>query len=72
MLERFTRLVNQCKAAWGHSNPFGKDHGAPDDLGNILTPNARKTIIKVLDRYALLDGEFSIKGKAIVIHEVDF
>ena len=39
------------------------------DLGNILTPGVGKTTIQVSDRFALLDGKYSIIGKAIVIHE---
>eukprot|EP00091_Calanus_sinicus_P012787 TRINITY_DN28588_c0_g1_i1.p1 TRINITY_DN28588_c0_g1~~TRINITY_DN28588_c0_g1_i1.p1 ORF type:complete len:197 (+),score=25.13 TRINITY_DN28588_c0_g1_i1:81-671(+) len=69
-------IGNQCKAAGGHFNPFGKNHGAPDaqerhvgDLGNILTPDVGKTRVAVADRFALLDGAHSIIGKAIVIHE---
>lgn len=69
-------LSDHCKAAGGHYNPMGKNHGAPDveerhvgDLGNILADEDGLAWVDMEDTVATLEGEFSVMGRAIVIHE---
>merc|ERR1712002_1029909 len=69
-------LGDNCKAAGGHFNPAGLNHGAPGDevrhigdLGNIDVREDGLCMIKINDNLALLSGDNSILGKAIVIHE---
>jgi superoxide dismutase, Cu-Zn family len=65
-------------AAGGHFAPHGRPHGAPDDdpeqrhvgdFGN-LNPDADGTVrMTVTDDVASLEGENSIVGLAVIIHE---
>ncbi|KAJ1371835.1 hypothetical protein KIN20_033866 [Parelaphostrongylus tenuis] len=64
-----------CLAAGGHYNPFSMAHGAPTDavrhvgdLGNIITLGA-DTPIFIMDTVISLSGEYSVVGRALVIHE---
>merc|ERR1712222_59209 len=71
------KLNNNCKAAGGHFNPAGANHGGPTDderhagdLGNIRTFNTKITRIEKVDRVITLgdDGIHDVSGRAIVIH----
>lgn len=67
---------NKCLAAGPHYNPFNKTHGAPHDterhvgdLGNILSDDAGNANVHVVDSIALLNGQYSIMNRSIVIHK---
>ncbi|KAJ1362373.1 Extracellular superoxide dismutase [Cu-Zn] [Parelaphostrongylus tenuis] len=51
-------------------------HGAPydcirhvGDLGNIFIPYGGSAVISLTDRMIKLSGQYSVVGRAIVIHE---
>ena len=67
-------------AAGGHFNPHGVKHGFfpadgaekshPGDMGNItITPNGEGTLSVFLRGDSLSEGEHTIAGKAIILHE---
>merc|ERR1711973_570685 len=70
------KSYDEWSAAGGHFNPFGKKHGAPTDeerhvgdLGNIVADGAGIAEFTIEDSVAsLVDEEYSILGKAIVLH----
>uniref|UniRef100_A0A6S8ZIB6 superoxide dismutase n=1 Tax=Ditylum brightwellii TaxID=49249 RepID=A0A6S8ZIB6_9STRA len=56
-------------------NPFGKNHGAPEDeecmvgdLGNVITTEDGKTAVHIEDKALKLIGPHSVIGRSIVIH----
>ena len=58
----------------GHFNPFGKNHGAPEDeerhvgsLGNIEADSQGVARVRIEDRLVKLIGPQSIIGRSIVI-----
>jgi len=66
---------NGCKAAKGHFNPFGMDHGAPSDdvrhvgdLGNIDSDAQQLANINIKDGVIKFAGDANILGRAVVIH----
>eukprot|EP00088_Acartia_fossae_P063176 TRINITY_DN7681_c0_g2_i3.p1 TRINITY_DN7681_c0_g2~~TRINITY_DN7681_c0_g2_i3.p1 ORF type:complete len:316 (-),score=29.63 TRINITY_DN7681_c0_g2_i3:444-1391(-) len=69
-------LDDNCKAAGGHFNPFQKKHGGPTDaerhvgdLGNVQADGTGTIEVRMTDDLAsLLDSEYSILNKAIVLH----
>ncbi|RWS21915.1 superoxide dismutase-like [Cu-Zn] [Leptotrombidium deliense] len=74
-IHEFGDLSNGCTSAGGHYNPFGKDHGAPNDtnrhvgdLGNIEAPADGKATVSITDHMLKLSGEHSIIGRAVVVH----
>jgi len=67
---------NACVGAAGHFNPESVDHGHKDsharhigDFGNIEEDNKGRVRMITSDSKAALTGEYSIMGRAIVIHE---
>jgi len=70
-------LSDNCAGAGGHFNPFQVNHGAPDaevrhvgDLGNVHADSTGTVELHITDSIAsLLDPDYSILEKAIVIHE---
>ncbi|KAI0228331.1 Superoxide dismutase [Cu-Zn] [Lamellibrachia satsuma] len=69
-------LGDGCKAAGGHYNPLGKQHGGPDnterhvgDLGNVIQDTNGNASVTILDHLVSLEGNYSVVGRAIVIHE---
>lgn len=69
-------LTDGCTSAGAHYNPFGKNHGAPydedrhvGDLGNIDADNSGSAIFGFTDRELQLNGELSIIGRSLVVHE---
>lgn len=66
---------NNAKAAGGHFNPEGHDHGKPTatshigDLGNITADATGAANIDLVDADLSLSGEHSILGKAFVVHQ---
>ena len=60
----------------GVFNPFGKNHGAPEDddrrvgsLGNIQVNEEGLATINLEDKMVKLIGPHSIIGRSLVIHE---
>lgn len=66
-------MANSCGKIF---NPFGKTHGAPQDLdqrmvgdlGNILADESGRAMIDITDRIIRLIGPHSIIGRSIVIY----
>ena len=68
-------LIEGCKTAGPHFNPFGKTHGGPGkeerhvgDLGNIQGDSEGKVLTQFTDPLATLLGAVNVRGKAIVVH----
>lgn len=68
-------FTNGCKSTGGHYNPFGVVHGGKDDkirhvgdLGNLKADAKGKVDITFSDRMAGLAGQYSIAGRAFVVH----
>jgi len=69
-------IGDDCKAAGGHFNPEGVNHGDKNDqvrhvgdLGNIKAGEDGIMVVDMKCSMAQLDGVNSIMGKAIVVHE---
>ena len=67
---------DNCNGACKHYNPFGMEHGGPDDnirhvgdLGNIVADEKGRVKYKFMDKMIKLRGEYSIIGRTVVIHE---
>jgi len=67
---------NGCMSAGPHYNPHGKTHGGPDDeerhagdLGNIKADESGKASGTISDMLVRLDGEFSVIGRSVMVHE---
>ncbi|KAJ3621994.1 hypothetical protein MTP99_002531 [Tenebrio molitor] len=65
-----------CDAAGAHFNPTNSTHGAPEDdvrhvgdLGNIEANATKVATVNIVDKVITLDGENSIIGRALVLHE---
>jgi len=64
------------KAAGGHFNPYGTDHGAPTsevrhvgDLGNITADANGNASVVITDKMATLnDGPANVLGRAFIVH----
>lgn len=63
-------------SAGGHFNPAAKQHGAPDagerhagDMGNLQADDSGNSRLEYIDHTMTLDGENSIIGKSVIIHE---
>ena len=68
-------LGDNCRAAGGHFNPFSAKHGGPTsserhvgDLGNLDFVNQTATI-SMEDPIDLLNGDVSIIGRSLVLHQ---
>lgn len=69
-------VTEGCTSAGGHYNPFNMTHGAPDsivrhvgDLGNLESDKVGKAVVNFEDSLVSLDGEISVIGRTLVIHE---
>ncbi len=58
-------------------NPFELDHGGPDaavrhvgDLGNVVADADGNAILDVTDAQIQLNGDYSVIGRAVMIHAV--
>lgn len=63
-------------SAGGHFNPHGHAHAGPEqsvrhmgDLGNITSQTDGTVIFESLDTVLALQGENSILGRAVIVHE---
>jgi len=75
-IHTFGDYTNGCMSAGGHFNPYNKNHGAPEDedrhagdLGNIVAGEDQVAKVEIKDNQAILIGEHSIIGRALVVHE---
>uniref|UniRef100_A0A6A7G293 Superoxide dismutase [Cu-Zn] n=1 Tax=Hirondellea gigas TaxID=1518452 RepID=A0A6A7G293_9CRUS len=71
----FGDLSDGCLSAAGHYNPHNKEHGGPTvdnrhvgDLGNITAGDDGKATIDITDSLVSLTGQFSVIGRAVVVH----
>ena len=62
-------------SAGPHYNPFGKNHGAPEDeerhvgdLGNIEAGPDGASEGTIVDRLIKLSGEYSVIGRSVMVH----
>lgn len=69
-------LKEGCQSTGGHYNPFNHDHGGPNDenrhvgdFGNIEPDHQGVVNTNFVDNVASLVGEYSVIGRAFVIHE---
>ncbi|KAK5945418.1 Superoxide dismutase [Cu-Zn] [Knufia obscura] len=74
-IHQFGDNTNGCTSAGPHFNPFGKEHGAPEDserhvgdLGNFKTDGSGNAKGSVTDSHIKLIGEHSVLGRTIVVH----
>lgn len=75
-IHTFGDNTNGCTSAGPHFNPFGKDHGAPEDntrhvgdLGNITTDSEGVAKGTKQDTLVKLLGEHSVVGRSVVVHD---
>jgi Cu-Zn family superoxide dismutase len=68
-------ITDGCSSAGGHYNPYGKNHGGPDDidrhvgdLGNFVFTDGTYTIT-VTDHLVDLIGDLTVIGRSFVVHE---
>jgi Cu-Zn family superoxide dismutase len=69
-------LTKGCDSLCSHYNPFNKTHGDLNnknshvgDLGNIIANINGYATINILSNYLKLDGEYSILGRSVIVHE---
>ncbi|XP_041996062.1 superoxide dismutase [Cu-Zn] 2-like isoform X1 [Salvia splendens] len=67
--------TNGCNSTGPHFNPLNKHHGSPlddqrhaGDLGNIVAASDGVADISIIDNQIPLSGEYSILGRAVVVH----
>lgn len=73
-IHTFGNINDSCGSATGHYNPLAKDHGSKDsevrhvgDLGNIRIQD-NKYDSNMTDKTVSLYGQYSIIGRAVVLH----
>eukprot|EP00591_Stephanopyxis_turris_P009045 CAMPEP_0195518104 /NCGR_PEP_ID=MMETSP0794_2-20130614/12258_1 /TAXON_ID=515487 /ORGANISM="Stephanopyxis turris, Strain CCMP 815" /LENGTH=153 /DNA_ID=CAMNT_0040647017 /DNA_START=61 /DNA_END=522 /DNA_ORIENTATION=- len=71
-------LSDVATSCGGIFNPFGKNHGAPEDaermvgdLGNLTVAEGGKCIIYIQDAVVKLIGPHSVIGRSIVIYATE-
>lgn len=67
-----------CLSTGGHYNPLGYNHSAPNaterhmgDLGNVVAETVKDgtvATVAITDKILTLSGQYSIVGRAIVVH----
>ena len=65
-----------CKSAGPHYNPFGKNHGGPEDedrhvgdMGNITAGDDGVAEGSLTDQLINLSGEYTVIGRSVMVHE---
>lgn len=68
-------LTDGCMSACAHYNPFGKEHGGPNDkerhvgdLGNLIADKNGIAHYELIDDLVKLKGKYSVIGRSIIIH----
>lgn len=66
---------NGCVSAGGHYNPFGKNHGGPNDkdrhvgdLGNIVADGTGVAKGVIFSNLITLTGQYSVVGRSFMVH----
>ena len=74
-IHQFGNLSEGCKTAGPHYNPHGKTHGGPTDeerhvgdMGNVEAVEDDTATFELDDHLISLFGEFSVLGRAVVLH----
>lgn len=77
-VHEYGNLIEGCKTAGGHYNPYGATHGGPNDeiegtrhvgdLGNIVADSTGVAAFSLCDSHVKLYGPYSVIGRAIVCH----
>ena len=75
-VHQFGNLLEGCKTAGPHYNPFNKVHGGPDseirhvgDLGNVNAGEDGTAVYDREDAQITLFGPYSVLGRSCVLHE---
>jgi len=75
-IHEFGDTTTGCTSAGAHFNPDKKEHGGPEDsnrhvgdLGNVEVKNGDSVTVNITDKVIKLNGEKSIVGRCIVVHE---
>ena len=76
LLTKFSgNLLQGCKTAGVHFNPFGVVHGGPQseirhvgDLGNLEADQNGVAFLDFYDRMIDLSGKYSIIGRSMIVH----
>jgi len=75
-IHRAGDLTDGCMSACDHYNPFGKEHGGPDDkerhvgdLGNMIADKNGVANFEIEDQLVKLRGKYSVIGRSIVVHD---
>ncbi|CAF0838008.1 unnamed protein product [Adineta ricciae] len=75
-IHEFGDVSNGCTSAGAHFNPHKKQHAGPDDadrhvgdLGNVQTDGSGVVNVNIKDKMISLNGEHSILGRCLVVHE---
>ena len=68
-------MIEGCKTAGPHFNPFNKTHGGPlsderhvGDLGNLEADENGNAHFELIDTMVMLHGEHSVIGRSVVTH----
>uniref|UniRef100_A0A1C8FST5 Superoxide dismutase [Cu-Zn] n=1 Tax=Botryllus schlosseri TaxID=30301 RepID=A0A1C8FST5_BOTSH len=74
-IHEFGDRTEGCTSTGGHWNPTKVDHAGPDDnprhfgdLGNITADANGKAEVNITDKLVTLHGEYSVIGRAVVVH----
>merc|ERR1719375_2474756 len=74
-IHEFGNLIEGCKTAGPHYNPFGKTHGGPDmeerhvgDLGNVIAGEDGTAKFEREDQLVECFGEHTVVGRSCVVH----
>ncbi|CDY25459.1 BnaC09g39740D [Brassica napus] len=74
-IHSFGDTTNGCNSTGPHFNPLNRVHGPPDeverhagDLGNIFAGPDGVAEISIKDKQIPLSGQYSILGRAVVVH----
>lgn len=74
-IHQFGDRTDGCTSTGGHWNPFQKEHAGPEDevrhhgdLGNIIADDNGVAAVNICDRLVTLTGEYSVIGRAVVVH----
>jgi len=75
-VHEFGDVSNGCTSAGTHFNPHKKQHAGPNDadrhvgdLGNVQTDANGIATVNIKDKFISLNGEHSILGRCLVVHE---
>ena len=75
-IHEYGNLKQGCQSCGSHYNPLNKTHGGPldverhvGDLGNIDSYGDIETYFEIKDSLINLEGEFSVIGRSVVVHQ---